>query len=110
MEALQEWTILTVRPLIWSALSHSFGEQAAQQALKDISASGSEVFFDAALSILESLPNTALRVQAHVRLFDCQAFLIGLVSGERFSARELCCRCEEWIKIDGFLDVRLAKL
>jgi hypothetical protein len=46
----------------------------------------------------------------YTRLFGCPEFLIELVRIGRFSDGDLLPRCSDWMTIDRFLDVRLARL
>jgi hypothetical protein len=110
MDSRQDAAFATVRALLRPALDQALGEQAAEAAIRSIALAGPALFFDVALSILESQPNAPCARRVYARLFGCPEFLIELVRPGRFSDSELVRRCTEWIEIDSFLDVRLARL
>jgi hypothetical protein len=109
MESPLELTVSAVRALLRPVLDQPLGEQAAEAAIREIAAADPAVSFDAGLSILDS-QSEACAPRVYARLFGCPEFLTELVRTGRFSNNELFERCSEWIKIDRFLDVRLARL
>jgi hypothetical protein len=110
MEPPLELTFSAVRALLRPVLDQPLGEQAAEAAIREIAAADPALFFDAALSILESPSDAPCAPRVYARLFGCSTFLVELVRTGRFSDKELLQRCSDWIAIDRFLDIRLAQL
>ncbi len=99
-----------MRVLLRSILTGSLGEQSTQPTIRKIASPDPALFFEVAILVLEALPDSPERPKAYARLMDCQEFLKELIRIGRYSDQELQGLCATWIKIDGLLDVRLARL
>jgi hypothetical protein len=103
--------ITATRALLWSALTETtLSEHAAQRTILEIAAPNPALFFDIGISVLESQPDSPRRPKSYARLMECREFLKELIRIGRYSDTEFQRLCSAWIKIDGFLDVRLARL
>lgn len=69
-----------------------------------------ELFFAAALDLLESEPDPRLFPSLHSTVFDCPQFLIRLMSPERFGRDRVLETCRRFLNFDTRLDIRIARL
>jgi hypothetical protein len=96
---------------ILSAVHQPVGSVNGRTALAQLAAQDGERFFEAALEILERMPDSSTeRGTVHSKLCDCPAFLIQLTRPDRFSRSKLLELCRNFIQFDKRLDVRLADL
>jgi hypothetical protein len=93
-----------------SLLTGPFGGQSAQQAIREMVAPDPALFFECGMAVLQLLRESPAKARAYARLFDCPEFLLELFRPGRYDDVQLSDHCAAWIKIDGFLDVRLARL
>jgi hypothetical protein len=82
----------------------------ARGALQDAAARSPEVFFAAALALLEAEKDPAARRRLYTGLLDCPQFLRQLIRPDRFCRAELWEVCRFLTQCDHLLDVRLAHL
>ena len=102
--------IQTTRIAIRSAIGQAAGSIGARTALRELAARDSELFFEAALSILDADPGGEDPSNPSARLCECPEFLIQLTRPERFSYAKLLEMCRRLIRFDPRLDVRLSDL
>jgi len=86
------------------------GGQSVQQVIREIAAPDPALFFECGMSVLQLLRESSAKARAYSRLFDCPEFLRELFRPGRYDDVALRDQCAVWIRIDGFLDVRLARL
>jgi hypothetical protein len=102
--------IAAIRAQLRSVLTGPVGGNSAQLAIREMAVLDPVLFFEIGVSVLEHLKEGPHRPRAYARLFDCPEFLKELVRVGRYTDAELKELCATWIKIDAFLDVRLARL
>ena len=100
----------TIRERLRSVLTGHLGGISAQEAIRELAEPNPALFFEIGVSVLESLRESPARAKAYVRLLECQEFLRELIRPGRYSDKELKRLCASWVKIDGLLDLRLARL
>src|ERR1035441_6684084 len=95
---------------IRSAVNEPRGSALARSGLKDVAARDHELFFEAALGILDEIEDQRKRALACTRVCERPEFLLQLIRPDRFSRPKLVELCVELFKHDKNLDLRLAHL
>jgi len=95
---------------IRSAVNEPRGSALARAALKDMAARDEELFFEAALPILDEMEDQRKRALACVRVCERPEFLLQLIRPDRLSRPKLIELCVVLVKYDKNLDLRLAHL
>jgi hypothetical protein len=95
---------------IRTALCQAAGCATGRAALHEISTRDPEVFFEAAIRVLESMAGLPEPPEAYARLVACPEFLIQLTRPDRFSRAKLLELCRTYIKAAKRLDINLADL
>lgn len=84
--------------------------RASNVTVHHVAAGSPELFFAAALSLLDLQLDPLVRQGLLTHLLECPDFLIQLIRPDRFSRERLVEICRRLMKIDPLLDVRLARL
>lgn len=79
-------------------------------ALHSIASHDRPLFFEAALAVLDELPDGRPRVSAYTRLCELPEFLLELIRPDRYSQSRLIDLCSGFIQYDRRLDLHLAQL
>ena len=95
---------------IWTAFDQRGGSQAIHATIRDLAEQDPELFFTAALALLESAPDPHICPNLYPALLDCPPFLIQLIRPDRFSRDQVIETCRNFIRIYTRLDIRLARL
>lgn len=95
---------------ILSAVHQPVGSVTGRTALAELASHNGELFFEAALGLLEEMPDSPERAAMYGRLCDCPEFLIQLTRPDRFSKSKRLNLCRNFIQFDKRLDIRLADL
>ena len=95
---------------IWTAFDQRGGSQAIHATIRELAEQDPELFFTAALALLESAPDPHIWPNLFPTLLDCPPFLIQLIRPDRFSRDQVIETCRNFIKIYPRLDIRLARL
>jgi len=100
----------TQQARIWTAFDQRGGRQAINASILALAEQDPELFFTAALALLESVSDPHVSRKHYLTLLDCPLFLIQLISPDRFSFDQVLETCRRFIKIDTRFDIRLARL
>jgi len=84
--------------------------QASNITVHHVATRSPELFFAAALSLLDLQSDPIVRQSLLAHLLECPDFLIQLIRPDRFNRERLVEICRGLMKIDPLLDVRLARL
>jgi hypothetical protein len=103
-------TLAAAQAAIRFAMEAPRGSGMSRTALQVVISQDREVFFEAALALLQEMPEARKRPAAYARICEQPAFLRELVRPERFTLARLIQVCGQIIQYDKRLDIRLAAL
>jgi hypothetical protein len=102
--------VQSMRLAIRTTLHQPAGSSVVQTGLYHLAIKTPEVFFQAAMSLLEATANSSEATNVYPRLLACPEFLIELTRPQRFSHAKLLAMCVSFIRIATRLDIFLADL
>ncbi|MGP8245081.1 MAG: HEAT repeat domain-containing protein [Bryobacteraceae bacterium] len=102
--------VQSMRVAIRATLLQPAGSSSAQTGLRQLATQAPEVFFEGAMSLLETSAGSSDAANIHARLLGCPEFLIELTRPHRFSHAKLLALCLGFIKVVERLDIFLADL